>query len=75
MAGNEQNGMSRRRLLTGAGLAGAGLAAASAGVLPGLGPAARAAERHRCDRAAACRGLRQQHAVRPDLPACRRSRR
>ncbi len=36
-------GVSRRRLLGGAGLAGAGLAASSAGVLPGLGQAARAA--------------------------------
>jgi hypothetical protein len=35
--------ISRRRLLAGAGSAGAGLAAASAGVLPGLGQAARAA--------------------------------
>jgi hypothetical protein len=43
-AGEEQNGMSRRRLLTGAGLAGAGIAAASAGVLAGSAPAARAAE-------------------------------
>ena len=43
MAGNEQNGVSRRRLLSGAGLAGAGLAAASAGVLPGFESAARAA--------------------------------
>jgi hypothetical protein len=44
MAGNEQTGVSRRRLLSGAGLAGAGLAAASAGVLPGFGQVARAAE-------------------------------
>ena len=43
MADSEQNGVSRRRLLSGAGLAGAGIAAASAGVLPGLAPAARAA--------------------------------
>ena len=34
--------ISRRRLLAGAGSAGAGLAAASAGLLPGTGPAARA---------------------------------
>jgi hypothetical protein len=37
------SGLTRRRLLGGAGVAGAGLAAASAGVLPGLGQAARAA--------------------------------
>ena len=37
-----QHDISRRRLLAGAGTAGAGLAAASAGVLPGIGPAARA---------------------------------
>jgi hypothetical protein len=43
MAVNEQAGVSRRRLLSGAGLAGAGIAAASAGVLPGLDQAARAA--------------------------------
>jgi hypothetical protein len=42
MAGNEQSGVSRRRLLSGAGLAGAGIAAASAGVLPGFESAARA---------------------------------
>jgi hypothetical protein len=42
MAGNEQAGVSRRRLLSGAGLAGAGIAAASAGVLPGFERAARA---------------------------------
>jgi hypothetical protein len=35
--------VSRRRLLVGAGAAGAGLAAASAGVLPGLASSARAA--------------------------------
>ena len=35
--------VSRRRWLAGAGAAGAGLAAASAGLLPGVGPAARAA--------------------------------
>jgi Animal haem peroxidase len=35
--------ISRRRLLAGAGTAGAGLAAASAGVLPGIAPAAHAA--------------------------------
>ena len=33
-------GISRRRLLAGAGTAGAGLAAASAGILPGIRPAA-----------------------------------
>jgi hypothetical protein len=33
-------GVTRRRLLAGAGTAGAGLAAASAGILPGLRPAA-----------------------------------
>jgi hypothetical protein len=38
------DGMSRRRLLSGAGLAGAGIAAASAGVLAGSAPAARAME-------------------------------
>ena len=43
MAGNEQAGVSRRRLLSGAGLAGAGIAAASAGVLPGFESTARAA--------------------------------
>ncbi len=43
MAGNEQTGVSRRRLLSGAGLASAGIAAASAGVLPGFDQAARAA--------------------------------
>jgi hypothetical protein len=43
MAGNNKSGVSRRRLLSGAGLAGAGIAAASAGVLPGFDSAARAA--------------------------------
>jgi hypothetical protein len=43
MTGKERNGVSRRRLLSGAGLAGAGLAAASVGVLPGLERAAQAA--------------------------------
>jgi hypothetical protein len=43
MAGNEKTGVSRRRLLSGAGLAGAGVAAASAGVLPGFESVARAA--------------------------------
>jgi hypothetical protein len=42
---NGQGGVSRRRLLAGAGAAGAGLAAASAGVLPGLRHATRL-ERH-----------------------------
>src|SRR3984957_15174529 len=40
---NKPAGVSRRRLLAGAGAAGAGLAAASAGILPGVGSAARAA--------------------------------
>jgi hypothetical protein len=40
---DELGGVSRRRLLAGAGAAGAGLAAASAGVLPGLATSARAA--------------------------------
>jgi hypothetical protein len=43
MAGNKQTGMSRRRLLSGAGFAGAGIAAASAGVLPGFEQSALAA--------------------------------
>ena len=45
MTENEKTaGLSRRRLLAGAGTAGAGLAAASAGILPGIRPeAARAA--------------------------------
>ena len=37
---NKPAGLSRRRLLAGAGTAGAGLAAASAGILPGIRPAA-----------------------------------
>jgi hypothetical protein len=37
---NRPAGVSRRKLLTGAGAAGAGLAAASAGIVPGLRPAA-----------------------------------
>ena len=37
---NRAAGLSRRRLLAGAGTAGAGLAAASAGILPGIRPAA-----------------------------------
>ena len=37
---NRPAGLSRRALLAGAGAAGAGLAAASAGVLPGIRPAA-----------------------------------
>jgi Animal haem peroxidase len=37
---NRPAGISRRRLLAGAGTAGAGLAAASAGILPGIRPAA-----------------------------------
>jgi len=40
---NGEGGVSRRRLLVGAGAAGAGLAAASAGVLPALGTPAQAA--------------------------------
>jgi Animal haem peroxidase len=40
---NDHVSISRRRLLAGAGSAGAGLAAVSAGLLPGAGPAARAA--------------------------------
>ncbi|HTX84235.1 MAG TPA: hypothetical protein VME44_18780 [Streptosporangiaceae bacterium] len=40
---NGDGGVSRRRLLVGAGTAGAGLAVASAGVLPGLATSARAA--------------------------------
>jgi Animal haem peroxidase len=40
---NGRGGVSRRRLLARAGAAGAGLAAASAGVLPGLAPSAQAA--------------------------------
>jgi len=39
---NDHTSISRRKLLAGAGTAGAGLAAASAGILPGAGPAARA---------------------------------
>ena len=42
-AHNNHFSISRRRMLAGAGSAGAGLAAASAGLLPGTGPAARAA--------------------------------
>ena len=37
---NRPAGVTRRRLLAGAGTAGAGLAAASAGILPGIRPAA-----------------------------------
>ena len=40
---NHQRGLSRRRLLTGAGAAGAGLVAASTGVMPGLTGSAQAA--------------------------------
>jgi Animal haem peroxidase len=41
--GNYRTGLSRRRLLTGAGVAGAGLVAASAGAMPGLTGSASAA--------------------------------
>lgn len=51
---NGAGGVSRRRLLAGAGAAGAGLAAASAGVLPGLATSARAAGTAAAD---AARGL------------------
>jgi Animal haem peroxidase len=54
-----QSGPSRRRLLAGAGAAGAGLVAASTGVLPGLADSARAAARS---------GLRDQPG-RPGAPA------
>jgi hypothetical protein len=43
---DQRSGLSRRRLLTGAGAAGAGLVAASAGVMPGLTGSAGAAVQH-----------------------------
>ena len=59
---NRPAGLSRRRLLAGAGTAGAGLAAASAGILPGIRPAAARA-------AVTGAGAAAGHSLPPGAPA------